>query len=86
MSFSNKTLTTLEFDKILAMLAECAPTEGAKHLALCLTPTDDRVEIARRLARTTDARRLTEVKGMPPFGHVRDVSAACERASVEPQF
>ena len=80
MSFSNKTLTTLEFDKILAMLTECAPTEGAKHLALCLTPTDDRVEIARRLARTTDARRLTEVKGMPPFGHVRDVSAACERA------
>ncbi len=80
MSFSNKTLTTLEFDKVLSMLAECAPTEGAKGLALCLIPSSDRVEIARRLARTTDARRLAEAKGMPPFGSVREVSAACERA------
>lgn len=80
MSFSDKTLTTLEFDKICAMLADCAATEGAKALCLCLVPSSDEVEIARRLQRTTDARRLSDAKGMPPFGSVRDVSGACERA------
>ena len=80
MSFSEKTLTTLEFDKICAMLADCAPTEGAKELAMRLMPSEDTVEVLRRLRRTTDAKRLCDAKGMPPFGSVRDVSAACERA------
>ena len=80
MSFSEKTLTTLEFDKICAMLADCAPTEGAREMALCLMPSGDTVEVLRRLRRTTDARRLCDAKGMPPFGSARDVSAACERA------
>ena len=80
MSFSDKTLITLEFDKICRMLADCAPTEGAKSLALCLMPSSDITEVLRRLRRTTDARRLSDVKGMPPFGSVKDVSAACERA------
>ena len=80
MSFSDKTLTTLEFDKICDLLASCAATEGAKELCHRLLPSDDAVEIARRLERTTDARRLSDAKGMPPFGSVRDVSAACERA------
>ncbi len=80
MSFSEKTLTTLEFDKIRELLAECALTEGARGMALCLTPSDDEVEVARRLARTTDARRLTDVKGMPPFGGIKEVTGACDRA------
>ena len=80
MSFSEKTLKILEFDKIRAMLAECAPTEGARSLAERLRPTDDEVEVVRRLTRTTDARRLCDVKGMPPFGSVKDVSDSCERA------
>ncbi len=80
MSFSEKTLTTLEFDKICAMLAECAPTEGARGLALCLMPTTHEQEIRRRLERTTDAKRLADAKGMPPFGTVREVSDAGERA------
>lgn len=81
MSFSNKTLTTLEFDKICNMLADCAPTEGARAMAICLMPSEDIEVVLRRLHRTTDARRLCEVKGMPPFGAVKDVSAACERAA-----
>ena len=81
MSFTDKTLTTLEFDKICAMLADCAPTEGSKDMALCLMPSADTVEVLRRLRRTTDAKRLCDVKGMPPFGSVKDVSAACERAA-----
>ena len=80
MNFSEKTRNTLEFDKICAMLADCAPTEGAKVKAGLLMPTGDTVEVLRRLRRTTDAKRLCDVKGMPPFGSVKDVSAACERA------
>ncbi len=80
MSFSEKTLTTLEFDKIRALLEECAPTEGAKELARRLSPSADEVLIRRRLAHTTDAVRLTDVKGIPPFGGIRDISGACERA------
>ena len=80
MNFSHKTITTLEFDKICAMLADCAPTEGARVMAELLMPSSDTVEVLRRLRRTTDAKRLCDVKGMPPFGTVKDVSAACERA------
>ncbi len=80
MSFSEKTLTTLEFDKIRYMLAECAATEGAKDMALCMMPSGDVPSVLRRLHRTTDARRLCEVKGMPSFSSVKDVSGACERA------
>lgn len=80
MSFAEKTLITLEFDKICNMLADCAPTEGAREMAYRLTPSADVTEVLRRLHRTTDARRLCDVKGMPPFGSVKDVSEACERA------
>ena len=80
MNFTQKTLTTLEFDKICEMLADCAPTAGAQAMARRLTPSMDAVEVLRRQRRTTDARRLLETKGMPPFGTVIDVSDACERA------
>ena len=80
MSFQDKTLTTLEFDKIRHHLAEIALTDGAKLMAQKLRPSDDIVEIRRRLRRTTDARRLFMIKGMPPFSGVRDVGDSLERA------
>ncbi len=80
MSFKEKTLKTLEFDKIRALLAEIAPTDGAKERALALCPSDDAVEIRRRMTRTTDAKRLAQIKGMPAFSGVNDVGDALERA------
>ncbi len=80
MSFSEKTIRTLEFDKICAMLETCTHTEGAASLARALRPTDDPVVVRRRLQRTTDARRLADAKGAPSFGRIKDISAACERA------
>ena len=77
---SERALMALEFDKIRALLADSAPTEGAVSLALCLTPSDDYDEVKRRLARTSDAKRLCDAKGAAPFGSVPDLSAACERA------
>ena len=80
MSFSEKTIRTLEFDKICAMLEEHAETEGAKVMARNLRPSDDTYTVLRRLRRTSDARKLADAKGAPSFGRIRDISAACERA------
>ncbi len=80
MSFSEKTLRTLEFDKICTMLESFCETEGAAYMARNLRPTEDTYTVLRRQRRTTDARRLADIKGAPSFGRVRDVSAACERA------
>lgn len=80
MFFNEKTVAALEFDKIRAMLADCANTEGAKARAAALSPSDDIDEVKRRLARTTDAKRLIDIKGTPSFGMVKDVSEATGRA------
>lgn len=81
MQINDKTLKTLEFDRVREMLADCALTEGAKQKALELVPSSDADDILRRLRRTTDARRLYEAKGTPPFGDIHDMSDICERAS-----
>ena len=81
MNITEKTLTTLEFDKIRQMLADCCPTSGAADMARGLCPID-RIDIVRtRQTRTTDAKRLSDAKGMPSFGSVTDVSDICERAT-----
>ena len=80
MNITEKTLSTLEFDKIRQMLAGCCPTSGSAQMALMLSPTD-RLDVAEeRQTRTTDAKRLADAKGMPSFGGVSDVSDLCERA------
>ena len=80
MSFSEKTIRTLEFDKICSMLESLCQTEGAVAKARALRPSEDTYTVLRRQRITTDARRLADVKGAPSFGHIRDVSSACERA------
>lgn len=80
MSYTEKTIKTLEFDKILKMLSDCAPTEGAKRKCFALMPSDDEVIVLRRQRRTSDAKRLMGIKGMPSFGAVVDISDTVERA------
>jgi len=80
MNITEKTLCTLEFDKIRRMLADVTPTEGAKELARMLTPTDREAQILSAQRRTTDAKRLSDEKGMPPFGDAPDLCEICERA------
>ena len=78
--FTKKTLNTLEYNKIIEMLASCALTQGAKELCYKLTPLSDIDDIRVRLSLTSDARRLAGVKGIPSFGHVADITSVCERA------
>ena len=81
MSDFKKAIKTLEYHKILDMLADCALTQGAKELALATLPEDNEVSVKRKLANTTDAKRLSAEKGAPSFGSVYDISDSVERAS-----
>ncbi len=80
MLFTGKTLSTLEYDKIIAMLVDCAATEGAKARAASLTPTDDFETVYVRQRRTDDAKRLINAKGYPHFSANERVVPAADRA------
>ncbi len=80
MLFTEKSLTTLEYDKIIDMLVECASTGGAKARARTLTPTDDFDTVVERQTKTDDAKRLINSKGYPSFSAEESVVAAADRA------
>ncbi len=80
MLFTQKSLAALEYDKIIAMLADCALTEGARARALALLPSDEYETVAFRQKRTADAKRMLAQKGYPSFLGVVDVTGAIERA------
>lgn len=80
MSNYKRAMKTLEYDKILTLLCECAPTEGARERALALTPENDPDRILRRQRETTEAKDMQAVKGMPSFGLIKDIRDAADRA------
>ena len=80
MLFTAKTLSTLEYDKIIQMLVDCASTEGAKAKAASLSPTDDFETVCVRQRRTDDAKRLINAKGYPAFSANERVVPAADRA------
>ena len=80
MLFTAKTLSTLEYDKVIDMLIDCASTEGAKARAASLVPTDDFETVVLRQKRTDDAKRLINAKGYPSFSAQERVVPAAERA------
>lgn len=75
-----KSVNTLEFNKIRELLAACAPTDAARERALALEPETEPSAVKRALDLTTDAKNMQAVKGMPSFSGVHDISAALERA------
>jgi DNA mismatch repair protein MutS2 len=80
MSNFTKAQKTLEYGKILEMLADCAMTVGAKQMALSATPDDDEQHIARLQTQTSDAKFLSAQNGTPPFGAAIDITASVDRA------
>ena len=81
MRYTQKSLSMLEYDKVIAMLCDCALTEGAREMALRLMPSDSEKTVIRKQRITADARRLAEAKGYPAFGGVKDVSALVGKAT-----
>lgn len=77
---NTKALYTLEFDKILEQLSALAQTEGAAEMALKLEPSSDIDKVRVKQQRTTDAKTLIGIKGIPSFGRVKDIRPAIERA------
>lgn len=75
-----KALGTLEFDKILDMLCDCAPIEGAKTLAKKVRPSVTATVIKKSMSETTEAKRLVYMKGAPSFGGIKDITNALDRA------
>lgn len=80
MSIKEKAINALEFNKIRETLASVAPTAGAAERARALLPDTRSEIIIRNQKKTTDARRLLEAKGMPPFGSVVSAESICDRA------
>ena len=63
---------TLEFDKILARLRDCATSNFGKELAIKLQPSDDFETVRENLSLTTEAVKIFAVSA-PPLGGFRDV-------------
>ena len=68
-----KTLRTLEFPKILEILAGYAAFSASAALIRALRPTNDPAEAARRQLRNTETRRLLTVHGDLSVGGATDV-------------
>jgi len=71
---------TLEYNKILSLWASHATLEPAKEEILSTLPETSLSEALKRLAETSDARRLLEKKGPPSFFGIKSVTDSLDRA------
>jgi DNA mismatch repair protein MutS2 len=77
-----KSLTTLEYPKIIERLAGEAAFSASKELARALVPSADEVDVRRRQTLTSEARRLLDLRpdaGVRGAKDVRPHVAAAER-------
>jgi DNA mismatch repair protein MutS2 len=77
-----KTLATLEFPKILALLAERTSFAPSRERALALRPTGDPVAAQAALVETSEARRVLAVQPAFGIGGARDLRPLLDRASI----
>ncbi len=75
-----KSLTTLEYPKILERLAHEAAFSASKELALALQPATELSEVERRLAYTTEAKRLLDIRPDAGVRGARDIRPLVLRA------
>ncbi len=71
----------LEWDAVLARLAEHCRGPVAVDAALALEPATDAAELAERLARVSEARALVDAGRLPPVGDAPDVSRPLSMAA-----
>src|SRR4030042_1886907 len=81
-AMDEKTLTTLEFDKILTRLAKHTSFSAGRDLALALRPSTDYHDVLRRQRLTAEARHLHEIKPRAGLGGVHDVRALADKANL----
>ncbi|MGB2895401.1 MAG: endonuclease MutS2 [Anaerolineales bacterium] len=76
-----KDLQTLELSAVLDQLANRAAFSASKELARTLFPSDDIEQVSRRLAETTEARLLLNIKTDLTIGGAHDIRSMAEAAS-----
>jgi DNA mismatch repair protein MutS2 len=77
-----KSLTTLEYDKIIARLAAHTQTARGRALALALKPSAEYGEVLRRQRLTAEGRRLREMKPNVGLSAVRDIGTLAHQAGL----
>ncbi len=82
MNMNTKALKTLEFDKILQMLASHASSAAGKDLCSALTPMLSVEEIDTAQTQTADALSRLFAKGSVSFGSTYDVRAELRRLEI----
>ena len=82
MSFTEKSLLTLELPAVLEMLSHEAVSDAAKERALELSPSSEPGEVKRRQEETSAAKTMMTVRQSPSFSGVRDVRASLSRADL----
>lgn len=77
---SEKSIRILEFDKIREKLASLCMTVGAKKRAASLMPSSNIDTVKKRLSRTSDAKKMADIKGAPSFSGTPDILDAVAKA------
>src|SRR6266852_4832781 len=78
-----KSIQTLEYPKIMERVAKEAAFSASKELVLALQPTPNLDEARRRLAYTTEAYQLIELRADAGVQGARDIRQHLERAARE---
>ena len=79
---NKKSLTTLEYDKIITMLVEFAASPGGKEFCRRLKPINDIHKITRAQKETTDAMIRIYKKGSISFGGLKELGGSLKRLEI----
>ncbi|TMB66221.1 MAG: endonuclease MutS2 [Chloroflexi bacterium] len=82
MTTPEKSLITLEYDKVIARLAAQCQTARGRALALTLKPSTEYGEVLHRQRLTAQGRRLREMKPNVGLGAVRDIGTLVHQAGL----
>ena len=72
----------LEFDKVKSLIVNKAQTVIGKKLTKEITPTNNPLEINRKLQETRHALDIIRLYKEPPFGGIRDLSETLQKAHI----
>jgi DNA mismatch repair protein MutS2 len=75
-----RSLTILEYDKIIAELSGLAHSAPGLDLCAALQPSPDLVTVLGRQAETDDAVKLILEKGLPPLGGISEIRPSVHRS------
>ena len=81
MTMDNRSLNTLEYDKIILELAGMAHSEPGRRICLALEPSADLAEVTSRQLETDDAVKVILEKGLLPLHGISEIRPSAERAA-----